>query len=97
MRGRFVWVLAATMAANPSAATSAAAGGAHSARPGHSPLRSRHYEGFGLRSGSGYRHTDPLSGLGGRQGSGWHQPGWGGTRDPGWGYRFGPTLGGFGH
>jgi hypothetical protein len=97
MRGRFACVLAVTMAVTgASAGTSGAAGDARSARLGHSPLSSRHY-GSGLRSGSGYGHTNSLSGLGGHQGSGWYQRGWGGTRDPGWGYRFGPTLGGFGH
>jgi hypothetical protein len=33
---------------------------------------------------------------GAHAGSGWYQPGWGGTLSPGWGYSFGPRLGGSG-
>ncbi len=56
------------------------------------------YRGAGtLRPGGGSLGTANTPRFGGRTGSGWHQPGWGGTRNPGWGYNFGPNLGGSGH
>ena len=55
--------------------------------------------------GSSHRFSGTVSrpfghdpGFGGHR-SGWYQRGFGGTRDPGWGYRFGPGFGpgGYGH
>jgi hypothetical protein len=46
--------------------------------------------------GSTYRGAGPVPHLGGHAGSGWYQPGFGGTLNPGWGYNFGPNLGGIG-
>lgn len=47
---------------------------------------------------SGASPARPGAGAGANYGnhesSGWYQRGFGGTRDPGWGYRFGPSLGG---
>jgi hypothetical protein len=37
-----------------------------------------------------------LGSHGSNRGSGWYQPGFGGTLNPGWGYNFGPNLGGLG-
>ena len=51
---------------------------------------------FGVRPGGGYAGATPRFGFGGHEGSGWYQPGWGGTLNPGWGYGFGPSLGGVG-
>lgn len=52
--------------------------------------------GYGLRgsgeAGAMLRRDD----AGTHAGSGWYQPGWGGTLNPGWGYSFGPRLGGSG-
>ena len=48
----------------------------------------------GTRSGAGYAGTGHHYDLGGHQGSGWYQRGFGGNANPGWGYGFGPQLGG---
>jgi hypothetical protein len=52
---------------------------------------------LGTHSGAGYSGTGHRFGLGGHQGSGWYQRGFGGNLNPGWGYNFGPQLGGPGH
>jgi hypothetical protein len=54
--------------------------------------------GAGLRSWSAGTGSTGLSYRSGSSsvGSGWHQPGFGGTSNPGWGYNFGPQLGGIG-
>jgi hypothetical protein len=49
---------------------------------------------LGTHSGAGYAGTGHRYDLGGRQGSGWYQRGFGGNLNPGWGYGFGPQLGG---
>jgi hypothetical protein len=49
---------------------------------------------LGTHSGAGYSGTGHRFGLGGHQGSGWYQRGFGGNLNPGWGYGFGPQLGG---
>jgi len=51
---------------------------------------------LGTRHGAGYAGTGHRYDLGGHQGSGWHQRGFGGNLNPGWGYNFGPQLGGVG-
>jgi len=51
---------------------------------------------LGMRHGAGYAGTGHRYDLGGHQGSGWHQRGFGGNLNPGWGYNFGPQLGGVG-
>jgi hypothetical protein len=48
------------------------------------------------RPGSAYRGAGPAPHLGGDAGSGWYQPGFGGTLNPGWGYNVGPNVGGIG-
>lgn len=48
------------------------------------------------RPGSAYRGVTRTPHLGSPAGSGWYQPGFGGTLNPGWGYNFGPNLGGLG-
>jgi hypothetical protein len=51
------------------------------------------------RLGSAYRGANlahHLGSHGSNAGSGWYQPGVGGTLNPGWGYNFGPNLGGLG-
>jgi hypothetical protein len=86
---------AAALAANLGTSATGGAGlnaGHYGTVPG-----SGYHGGSGLRSGGGNGHMNAPSVFGGRYGSGWHQPGWGGTRNPGWGYSFGPNLGGSGH
>jgi hypothetical protein len=59
------------------------------------PSRAASHAGSAVQPGGsapGRSPRDPGSGVNG----GWFQRGFGGTRDPGWGYRFGPSLGGFG-
>jgi len=48
------------------------------------------------RPAGAYRGATPAPHLGSPAGSGWYQPGFGGTLNPGWGYNFGPNLGGIG-
>ena len=52
--------------------------------------------GSGRQPGGGYSGLDRPSSAAAAPGSGWHQPGFGGTLNPGWGYSFGPQLGGVG-
>jgi hypothetical protein len=49
---------------------------------------------LGTRSGAGYAGAGHRYDLGGHQGSGWYQRGFGGNLNPGWGYNYGPQLGG---
>lgn len=107
--GRLVCAGAAVVAAFAGAGMTAASAGApdhgYGATPGlvshgldHGP------GGYAARPGRGRRFGGTGDGSLGhgpagpgfdRRGSGWYQRGFGGTRDPGWGNRFGPGVGGY--
>jgi hypothetical protein len=70
--------------------------GGHNGATGTSGASSRSGA-LGPRSSTGYPVTSHRYDLGGHQGSGWYQRGFGGNLNPGWGYGFGPQLGGPGH
>jgi len=66
----------------------------HGGTPG--PYDSAAGLGSGRQPGGGYSGLDRPSSAAAAPGSGWRQPGFGGTHNPGWGYSFGPQLGGVG-
>jgi hypothetical protein len=69
--------------------------GHQSGAPGLSGAASR--SGALAHPGGGYAGTGHRYVVGGHQGAGWYQRGFGGNLNPGWGYGFGPQLGGVGH